>query len=231
MRRTVTAVSIVLGLALGLSGAATGSRAAEPKLFGVVGPDASISFKDEQGNRVTHLEPGAYEVQVKDLSDEHDFHLDGPGVDQRTDVSFVGEVTWQVTFKDGNYKYYCDPHFTFMKGTFTVGTPPPPPPPPTVKPSAPVGAKLLLTVGPQPAITLRTTAGKTVKILKAGRYTFVARDRAKVHNAHLVGAGVNRATGVPFTGTRTWKLTLRKGTLAFRCDQHRTTMRGSVRVV
>lgn len=98
-------------------------------------------------------------------------------------------------------------------------------------PSAPVGAKLLLTVGPTPSITLKTTAGKPVKLLKAGAYTLVVRDRAKVHDAHLLGAGVNRATGVAFTGTRTWKLTLRKGTLVFRCDPHRTTMRGTVQIV
>jgi plastocyanin len=229
MHRTVTAASAVLALALGLSGAATGSRAAETKLFGVVGPEASISLKDEQGTRVTHLDPGDYEIQVKDLSEEHNFHLDGPGVDQRTEVATVGEVTWHVTLKDGSYKYYCDPHFTFMRGTFTVGTPPSPTP--AITPSAPVGAKLLLTVGPKPSITLKTTAGKTVKVLKAGAYILVVRDRAKVHNAHLLGAGVNRATAVAFMGTRTWKLTLRKGTLVFRCDPHRTTMRGRVRIL
>lgn len=229
MPRTVTALAAVVTAVLVAAGSAPAFRAEETKLFASVGPDASISLRDAAGKPVAHLDPGAYEIQVKDQSDEHSFHLTGPGVDERTDVPFVGEATWHVTFKDGNYKYYCDPHFTFMKGAFTVGNPPPPPPP--VTPSAPVGAKLLLTVGPSSSITLKTTAGKLVRLLRAGTYTFVVRDRGTQHNAHVLGAGVNKATAVAFTGVRTWKLRLTKGTLVYRCDAHRTTMRGSVKIV
>jgi plastocyanin len=231
MSRAVTAVAAAVALALGLAGAAGGSRAEGPKLFGEVGPGFTISFKDAQGNRVTHLDPGPYEIEVKDLSDEHNFHLTGPGVNRMTEVGFTGETTWQVTFQDGNYRFVCDPHSTVMRGTFTAGTPPPPPPPPVVTPSAPIGAKLLLTVGPAASITLKTVAGKAVKVLKAGRYTFVARDRSKAHNAHLLGGGVNKLTTVPFVGMKTWRLTLKKGTLVFRCDPHRAQMRGSVRIL
>jgi plastocyanin len=226
-------ILIATALVLVLANGAGAGRAEEPKLFGEVGPGFTISFKDAQGNRVTHLDPGAYEIQVKDLGEEHNFHLQGPGVDFSTDVATTGEATWQVTFVDGTYMYFCDPHSNIMRGTFTVGTPPPPPPPspPTVTPSAPVGAKLLVTAGPAATITLKTVAGKAVKILKAGGYTIVARDRSAVHNAHLLGAGVNRSTSVPFVGTKTWKLALKKGTLVFRCDVHRASMRGSVRIV
>jgi plastocyanin len=227
MTRTVLlAAALMLVLANGAGARGT----AEPKLFGEVGPGFTITFKDAQGNRVTHLDPGVYEIQVRDLGEEHNFHLQGPGVDLSTDVATTGEVTWQATFQDGTYMYFCDPHSNIMRGTFTVGTPPPTPAP-TVTPSAPVGARLLLTAGPAATITLKTVAGKAVTILKAGGYTVVARDRSASHNAHLIGAGVNRATAVPFVGTKTWKLALKKGTLVFRCDVHRTSMRGSVRIV
>jgi plastocyanin len=223
-------ILIATALVLVLANGAGAGRAEEPKLFGEVGPGFTISFKDAQGNRVTHLDPGAYEIQINDQSDEHNFHVKGPGVDVRTEVGTTGETTWQVTFQDGNYMFFCDPHSTIMRGTFTVGTPPPTPPP-TVNPSAPVGAKLLLTVGPAATITLKTLGGKAVKILKAGGYTVVARDRSASHDAHLLGAGVNRSTAVPFVGTKTWKLALKTGTLVFRCDVHRTSMRGSVRIL
>jgi plastocyanin len=228
-RRTIAVVGVA-AVALALAGSAPAVRGAETKLFAQVGPEATIMLRDGQGNRVTQLDPGAYEIEVKDLSDEHNFHLTGPGVNQITEVSFVGETTWHVTLQDGNYRYVCDPHSTSMRGTFTVGTPPATTPPP-VTASAPVGARLLLTVGPKPVITLKTSAGKAVKVLRAGSYTFVARDRSTTHNARLLGAGVNRATGVTFTGARTWKLTVRKGTLVFRCDPHRTRMRGAVQIV
>jgi hypothetical protein len=46
---------------------------------------------------------------------------------------------------------------------------------------------------------------------------------------HVLGAGVNRRTTVPFTGVRSWTVTLRKGTLVFRSDAQRT-LRGAVTV-
>jgi plastocyanin len=32
----------------------------------------------------------------------------------------VGTKTWTVTLKAGKYTYVCDPHASFMKGSFTV---------------------------------------------------------------------------------------------------------------
>jgi hypothetical protein len=90
---------------------------------------------------------------------------------------------------------------------------------------------LILTVGPKFAISLRTRSGKTVRGLKAGGYSIEVRDRSVAHNAHLLGAGVNRKTGVIFKGTLTWRLTLRKGTLTFLSDPHKRDLRGSVKVL
>ena len=96
------------------------------------------------GTRVTHLAAGTYEIQVHDNSTFHNFHLTGPGLDKSTEVDTKSVVTWTVTLTDGVYKYVCDPHASFMNGTFTVGTaqPPPPPPPPKCKVPKVVGKKL-----------------------------------------------------------------------------------------
>jgi plastocyanin len=47
--------------------------------------------------------------------------LKGPGVTKRiTGVGFTGTKTATVTLKRGKYTYYCTPHKSFMKGSFTV---------------------------------------------------------------------------------------------------------------
>ena len=66
--------------------------------------------------------------------------------------------------------------------------------------------------------------------MKAGRYRIVVRDRSHLHNFHLTGPGVNKKTAVAGHGTRTWTLTLRKGTYRYVCDPHKARMKGSFRV-
>jgi plastocyanin len=231
----------VLALALALTAAslvfAIGGSAApaqEVKLFGTVGPEFAITLEDAQGNRVTKLDPGAYEIQVRDRSDFHTFHLQGPGVDERTQAEFTGEVTWRVTLRDGTYVFFCDVHPSSMRETFTAGTPQSPPPsqPP---PSGGITSKtkLVLTSGPRYSITLKTSAGKVVRSLQKGTYTVVVRDRSRIHNAHLLAPGYNRATKpVSYSGTQTWKVKLRKaGSLRFLCDPHKSRMKGSAKIV
>ncbi|HEX3291623.1 MAG TPA: hypothetical protein VHR46_09545, partial [Gaiella sp.] len=180
------------------------------------------------------LQPGAVEIEVKDLSEEHNFHLSGPGVDLATGVETTGATTFRTTLVDGRYRFVCDVHPSRMVGTFDVGNAPPPattpPPAPTPTPSAKVGSRLSLTVGPAATISLKTLAGKKVTLLRPGAYTVVARDRSHAHNARLRGAGASQATGVGFVGTKTWRVVLRKGTLVVQCDAHRTTMRTTVKV-
>ncbi len=208
------------------------AAAANPQLLASVGPGFTISLTDAGGKRVTQLDPGTYDIVVDDQADEHNFHLSGPGVDERTDVSFVGKVTWTVTLKDGSYSFVCDPHASSMRGTFKVGagdsatTPPATTPPATTpKPSA---TRLVGTVGPGFTISLTNSKGKPVKTLKAGTYAITVRDRSASHSFRLVGTG--KATTVRFVGTKTWTVKLKKGTLVFFCEPHRASMRGSVRV-
>jgi plastocyanin len=224
----VISVVVLATAALFLAAGGAARSTQETKLVGTVGPEFSISLVDAQGNDVSKLDPGTYVVQVKDLSDFHNFHLRGPGVNEATTVGSTGEVTWTVTFTDGTYTFLCDAHPTSMVGRFTVGTPPSSPPPPV----ATTPKKLVLTSGPGYTITLKTAAGKAVKSLKLGTYKVVVRDRSSFHDAHIVAPGFDRSTTVPFVGTKTWKMKLAKtGTLRFLCDPHaRQGMRGSARV-
>ncbi len=110
-----------------------------------------------------------------------------------------------------------------MQGSFVAGTVSTPPPPPTLP-------KLVATVGPRATITVRNAAGRIPRGLKPGLYTIVVRDRSRLHNVHLAGAGINRKTRIAGTGTVTWKLRLAKGTLRFYSDASPTKLRGSVRI-
>ena len=80
-------------------------------------------------------------------------------------------------------------------------------------------------------ISLKTSAGKPVKLLKAGKYTFVVADKASIHNFTVKGPGIaNRTiTGTSFVGTKTAILTLKPGTYVFYCTVH-PTLRGTFKV-
>lgn len=223
LRIPVVALVVVGAAALLLPGAAV-SRPGQTELAGTVGPGFTISLKKSDGSIVTHLDAGSYTIRVEDKSPEHNFHLSGPGVDQATLVETAGTVTWNVAFTDGKYTFVCDAHPTQMKGSFTVGNVQPPPPPPA-KPKKLVGA-----VGPSYTISLKTSAGKRASRLKAGAYRITVRDRSKLHDFHLIGPGLNKTTSVPFKGTKTWSVRLQKGkTYRYRCDPHRSRMKGSFR--
>jgi plastocyanin len=83
-------------------------------------------------------------------------------------------------------------------------------------------------VGPGFTIGL-TMNGKKVTKLKAGTaYRFVISDRSSIHDFHLAGPGFNRVlTGVEYTGTKSFRLRLKKGSYRFVCDPHSGSMRGS----
>ena len=93
-------------------------------LTGTVGtpdnPDAfEITLTDASGEEVTEVPAGDYEIRVSDLSEIHNFHLMGEGVDEATTVPETGDVVWEVTLEEGDYEYICDPH-PGMRGELTV---------------------------------------------------------------------------------------------------------------
>jgi plastocyanin len=189
------------------------ARADNPKLVATVGRNDtfSISLQDASGRAVTSLDPGTYDIAVHDLSEEHNFHLVGPGVDQATDVASVQDATWTVTLANGTYRFQCDAHSATMRGRFTVGIVATPP---TVL-KASVGPKLRITVQP--------------KTVAAGPARITVVDRSRADNFHLVGQGVNRKTGVAFRGRVTWSVTLQAGRYTYRSDKHKR-LRGALTV-
>lgn len=80
------------------------------------------------------------------------------------------------------------------------------------------------TVGPGFTIKMAT------KPAKAGKIKLVVADKASIHNFHLTGPGVNVKTSVSGTGTKTFTVTLKKGTYKFFCDPHKSAMNGSFTV-
>jgi plastocyanin len=99
----------------GDTGSAT-TGASATTLNGSVGPGFDISLDGTDG-----LTAGSYTLVVNDQSDQHNFHLTGPGVDVSTEVSETGEKSFDIELQAGEYKFVCDPHASQMNGTFTVG--------------------------------------------------------------------------------------------------------------
>jgi plastocyanin len=99
-----------------------GNAAAAPKtVVGTVGPGFTITLK-LNGSNVTKLKAGVpYRFVINDRASIHDFHLTGPGVNKVfTSVDFTGTKSFVLTLKKGTYKFMCDPHASFMHGSFKV---------------------------------------------------------------------------------------------------------------
>jgi plastocyanin len=193
-----------------------------PPLTGTVGTNDAfvISLTDASGARVTHLDPGTYTIVVRDRSDQHNFRLAGPGVNQATTVDGIGEATWTVTLTDGIYMYQCDPHSGIMRGRFAVGSAQLEPP----------TATLNARVGPGRTISVRKTDGSKATILDGvTSIKLVVTDRSRTDNFHLTGPRVNKATGVGFRGRVTWNLKVSTGVYRYRSDRHKA-LRGSFSV-
>ena len=212
MRILLLAATIVVAGLIGVS--STGAD--NGQLVGTVGPGFGISLKDSSGAAVTHLAAGTYTLLVHDLSEEHNFHLSGPGVDVTTDVVFTGDKTFTINVTNGTYTFICDVHSTTMHGLFTGGTTTAPPT--TTTTPTPAAKPLTVRVGPG-----RTLAAP-VRLAK-GRYAITVRDSSAADNLHLKGLGVDRKTGVAFKGQAHWTVTLKAGSYRVFSDAHRTLTR------
>jgi plastocyanin len=116
MVRTRLALVTLLAAALVVVPSAS---AAVRTLNGVDGPGFTITLT-KSGKKVASVKAGKYKIVIKDLSNIHNFHLTGPGINKKTSVSAKGTFTWTLTLKKGTYKYICDPHAAIMKGSFKV---------------------------------------------------------------------------------------------------------------
>lgn len=81
-----------------------------------VGPRKTISLKPK-----TAL-PGPATVTVNDRSAKDNFHLSGPGVNDKTGIRTRGRVAWNVTLVPGSYTYRSD-KTKRLRGTLTVRFP------------------------------------------------------------------------------------------------------------
>ena len=202
----------MLALSIGGFLAAPGTHADNPLLDAVVGTndgfDIGLFFPN--GERVAVLAPGTYTIVVHDRSALHNFHLasnfDGT-VDFRTDVDFVGDRSFTVTFRPGTrYAYACEPHWQVMNGEFRTSSAPTPTTTTTAPPPVPT---LQAAVSATGAVSLRPRS------VLAGTVRVVVRDRSRAFGFRLAGVGVNRRTGAAFVGTTTWSVRLGKGSYRF----------------
>jgi plastocyanin len=91
-------------------------------------------------------------------------------------------------------------------------------------------AGLVGEVGPGYSIEVKLN-GKDLKTIKAGTYKIKIEDKGSIHDFHLLGKGVNKSTGIGFTGDKTWTITLKRGTYTYQCDPHASRgMKGTFKV-
>jgi len=109
MKLIVAAVAVATALV-----AAAPAVAATPVFKGTDGPGFTITIAPKP------TKAGKIKLVIADKSNMHNFHLTGPGVNVKTSVAFIGTKTFVVTLKKGTYTYLCDPHASFMKGSFTI---------------------------------------------------------------------------------------------------------------
>jgi len=194
-------------LLLSLAGSATAQTL--PVLVGTVGPGFTIDLADASGKHVDEVVAGKYTLLVHDLADIHNFVLGSKRTQEqlaRTEVEFVGDMTFTIDLVPGLYVYACSPHFQTMFGQFqVVGAPTP--------------------EGPPQPLAARVTA-KTVTLrpanLTSGPYRITVTDSSRTRNFHLVGPGVNRRTTKPFVGRLTWSVRLKRGAYRYGNDPRLT---------
>jgi plastocyanin len=89
-------------------------------------------------------------------------------------------------------------------------------------------------VGPGFTISLKNSAGKKVKTLKAGTYKFVITDKADIHTFDLAqksgGKFHKELTSDTFKGKKTVTIKLSKGKWQYYCAVHSDTMFGNFTV-
>jgi hypothetical protein len=238
----VLALAVLGVAALGrVSRSDAGVSAVSQTMHASVHEDQSIAlFFDDStpvGNQARTpppIPPGTYTIRVVDDTDEHNFHLFGPGVDVATSVGGFSTPTWTVTLQPGaQYRFQCDTHLDFMFGLFNTSgsaTPSGSSGSSTSGGSSSSGASSTGSSSSSStgASTLRGTlagtltaagklslaiGGKPVSRLKAGRYRITVVDKARALEAVLREDGHAAITlsGVTFVGTHTVTVNLAAG--------------------
>jgi plastocyanin len=79
-------------------------------------------------------------------------------------------------------------------------------------------------------ISFTDASGAVVSHLAPGTFSIAVHDGSIIHNFHLVGPGVDKATSVLGTGDFTWSATVANGYYRFLCDPHVASMHGDFTV-
>ena len=90
--------------------------------------------------------------------------------------------------------------------------------------------QILARVNSNLTMTVTNKAGKPIKQLAVGKYSLSANDFSAKMNFHLVGPGIDIKTSVRGKGSRSWALTLKRGTYRYFSDAGSTSAKGSFRV-
>jgi hypothetical protein len=252
MSRTVRRIPILLAIAVlgatalqfGVSRSHAAVSAVSQTMHATVHEDQSISLLFDDGTPVGNqartpptIPPGTYTIRVVDDTDEHNFHLSGPGVDQATSVGGSASPTWTVTLQPGaEYRFQCDTHFDFMFGLFNTSGTGGSSGSSTSGGSSSSGSSssggsssssstggasslrgtLAGTLSAAGKLTL-AVGGKPVTRLKSGRYKITVVDKAPKLGAVVreVGHGAVTLSGVAFVGTHTVTVNLAAGRWAY----------------
>src|SRR5881392_2853285 len=91
---------------------------------------------------------------------------------------------------------------------------------------------LSATVGTNDAYKISFVDASSAAVTHAtpGTFTIDVEDDSAIHNLHLVGPGVDKATTIPGTSETSWTVTLRNGYYRFYCDPHIASMHGAFTV-
>ena len=171
-------------------------------LEAITGSDFAIALVDASFSPVVQLEPGTYTVRVDDRSPDHNFRLNGPGVNVATALGEVGRREFTVRLTGGTYSFFCDPHTQTMLGEVRV-------------PRARASGRLVATLTADGRAALRGPGGAPVRNLPVGDYAIAVRDRSAKSGFRLTGPGVRRATSARFRGSVTWRVRLVRGTYRY----------------
>jgi plastocyanin len=79
-------------------------------------------------------------------------------------------------------------------------------------------------------ISLTDSSGAAFDHLNPGTFPIAVNDGSGLHNFHLVGPGVDKATSIPGISQTTWTVTLANGYYRFLCDPHIASMHGEFTV-
>ncbi len=117
------ALAVAAAALIAVGSALATPHAAAPTLNGTVGPGFTITLK-QNGKAVKSLKAGSYTFVVADKADIHDFVVEkskgGSFEKELTSVPFTGTKSVKIKLTAGEWEFYCRPHESQMKGTFTV---------------------------------------------------------------------------------------------------------------